>query len=123
MKNSLMNLIGSKVTFGVSDPWDFYVEHGDKTYSAIVNAVASELLLLELTVPLQYKGVIFKYLVATARHADKSFADITTSHAVPVNLIPAILQEDADANADNLFKAAASWRGWDLIGGLGLKNE
>ena len=121
-KHALSKFVQSKVVFGVSDPWDFYVEHGDQEYSAIVKAASSELLLLELTVPLQYKEVVFKHLVATARHADKGLADITSAHGVPVNLIPAIIQEEADANADNLFNAAASWRGWNLIGGLRLKS-
>jgi len=121
MKPSLERLIGSAVSFGVSDPWEFYEEHGDQNYSAIVKAASLGLLLLELTVPIQYKETVCKYFVATARHADKSLADITTSHAVPVNLTPAIIHNEAEANADNLFKAAASWRGWGLIGGLGLK--
>jgi|GEM_PF-3590698 len=122
--HDLGKLVQSKVVFGVSDPWDFYTEHGDQEYSAIVKAVSSELLLVELTVSLQYKGVVFKHLVATARHEDKSLADMTTSHAVPVNLVPAILQEKtADANTDDLFHAAASWRSWHLIGGLRLKSE
>lgn len=122
MNSSLEKFIGSQVAFGVSDPWDFYEEHGDQNYSAVVKATSVELLLLELAVPIQYKGSVCKYFVATARHADKSLADITTSHAVPANLIPAIIRDDADANADNLFKVAASWRGWGLIGGLGLKQ-
>jgi len=122
MKNCLTKFIGLEVMFGVSDPWDFYTSHGDQEYSATVKAASSELLLLELALPIQYKGVVCKHLVATARHADKSLADITSTHGVPVNLIPAIIREEADANADNLFNAAKAWRGWDLIGGLKAKK-
>lgn len=104
-------------------PWDFYTEHGDQEYSAIIKAALSEMLLIELTVPLQYKGVILQYLVVTARHADKSLADMTTSHAVPMNMTPALFNEKVDINTDDLFHAAAAWRSWHLIGGIKLKCE
>ena len=108
LKHSFERFIGSTVSFGVSDPWEFYEEHGDQNYSAIVKAASGKLLLLELMVPIHHKGTVCKYFVAAARHADKSLADMTTSHAVPVNLTPAIIHNEADTNADNLFKVAAS---------------
>ena len=87
MNFSLVNFIGSEVTFGVSDPWAFYTSHGDQEFSAIVKAALSELLLVELTRPLEYKGVVFKHLVASARHSDKSVADIVSTEYENINCL------------------------------------
>lgn len=122
-KQDLEKFVGLNVVFGVSDPWDFSTIYGDREFSASVLAVLQSNLLLELAEPLRYKGVEFKYVTASARHEDKCLSEISTSHAVPVNFTPAIIQEKEDVDANELFKAATAWRGWGLIGGLKLQPK
>ena len=73
-------------------------------------------MLVRLRAPCRYRDTEFTYLAATARHADTALDALSSGEAVPVNLVP--LAGGADIRAWK--QAAASWRGWHLVGTLRL---
>ncbi len=113
----LKELINRKVVIGVSDPWDFYTEHGDGPFLATVVAVSDEAILLRLLKQMTYGGVEFLHLVALPRHVGMGLTQMTNAVAVPVNLTPVPISTSG-SEPDAYFNTAAAWRRWHLIGGL-----
>lgn len=109
---------GRKVLFGVSDPWDFSTQYGSGPFQGEIRATRKEAWLVKLSAPLRYQNTEFSYLVVTARHDDKSLSEVSKTSAVPVNMTPIPLEKSKTEDPDALFKSAADWRAWHLIGGL-----
>ena len=125
MKKSLVALndfVGRRVIFGVSDPWDFGPEDGAGLWTASVKAASHDALLLKLTEPINYKGTSCDHLVATARHADKRLSQMSKIETIPVNLTPIPTNSVTEDKPEAFFHAAAAWRAWHLIGGLGITD-
>jgi len=110
------HLIGRQAILEVSDPWEFGSEHGAGPFAASIDTASPQGLILKLASPLTYKGLIFRSVVATARHDDKPLDTITDHGFTPVNLTPIPLHQDT--SPEDAFGAAAQWRGWHLIGGI-----
>lgn len=125
MKKDLMalnNFVGRRVIFGVSDPWDFGPKDGTGLWTASVKGTSHNALLLELTEPIKYKGISCNHLVATARHEDKQLSQMSEVESIPVNMTPIPTNSVKEDKPEAFFHAAVAWRGWHLIGGLGIKD-
>ena len=109
---------GRKVLFGVSDPWDFGTQYGTGPFPGEIIATTNEAWLLKLPEPIRYQNTEFSYLVVTARHVGTSLSEVSKTSAVPVNMTPIPPEKAKTEDPDALFKAAAAWRAWHLIGGL-----
>jgi hypothetical protein len=112
----LTELLGSKVQFGISDPWDVGI---DAPIPATIVAVQQRMILLRLDAPLTYRGHTLHYVVGTARHVGHNFDTLPTGQGVSANFSPAPsagIQEEP--TAEKLFAAAAAWRAWHFIGGI-----
>jgi hypothetical protein len=114
----LNELKGRQVTFQVSDPWDFGTEHGVGPFPASIEAASQQGLLLQLAKPLVYKGLPFRFVVATPRHEDSPLEAIADQKVVPTNLTPVPETAGEGSHSESMFEAAAHWRGWHLIGAI-----
>jgi len=115
----LTGLVGRRVQFGISDPWDVGVV---SPIPATIIAVRQHMLLLRLQTPLTYQQQTLLYLVATARHVGHDFDQLLSGQAPAANFSPAPSTEtEGEPSPDKLFAAAAAWRAWHFIGGIQLK--
>jgi len=115
---NLSELVGRKVQFGISDPWDVGVE---PPIPATIIATHEDKLLLRLDRPLTYRQHTISYLVGTPRHEGHDFDELLTGSVPLANFTPAPSAgiED-DPSPQKYFYAAGAWRAWHFIGGLQL---
>lgn len=121
-------IVGRKLSFGVSEPWDFGEKCGTGPFTAIAEAVVKDMLLLRLSEPIEYEGLKIEFLVATARHRGESLENLVSGSTIAIDLTPVarnvVLQpheaEKLGIEPGSPFHAAASWRGWGLTGGVSL---
>lgn len=123
----LERFVGKSVEFGVSDPWDFGEKYGAGPFKATIEAVAKNEVLLSLPILMEYGGLKFDKLVATARNSEHRLEDLAKGDTVQINLTPVsndiVFQPDEIARNREItpgspFHAAASWRGWSFVGGM-----
>lgn len=114
--------IGKSVVFGVSDPWEFSKECGDGPFQAEVIDAEEGALALRLSKPLRFRGIEVGVLVATPRHADEGFSLVVKGEDIPINLTPGDVKHWNEGETLDPFLAAAKWRSWHLVGGLGLEK-
>jgi hypothetical protein len=113
MADDVLKLVGCKVTFQVSDPWEFGTAVGTHAIGAIVEqafcsqtardqkVVRHERLLLRVDKPFAFKNHKCEFFVATPRLVGATFAAMlgsTASVSAALTRIPAI-----EASADDLF--------------------
>ncbi len=77
-------LIGMRVRFTVSDPWEFGTEHGTGPFLATIvgdnlttrNSHGDQGVLLQLAVPLVFQNTNCEYFVAQPRHTGDTLATL-----------------------------------------------
>lgn len=120
--------IGNKITFLVSDPWDFCTQYGEGPFLGIIEDANVEALLVKVATVFVYEGLTFDSLVVKPRHLDSPLLDLGRSGVLLVNMIPVSsstrLQDQVGKQYGYLpgspFHMAASWRGWSLVGQLSM---
>jgi len=122
----MINIKNTRVSFVVSDPWDFGTRHGDGPhYALIVDKKGSSIpgddaFLLKLQYPIEEHGVRYNYVIATSRYADKTVASVLDGSKIScaMTLIP-----DEKLTADDPFDLSW-WRGGGaFVGALELANN
>lgn len=89
----------------VSDPWEFGTECGVGPFAGIVEAARSDMLLLRLEAPIDYRGARLLSIVATPRHDPGTIDMLATAGRLAANIsfLPILVtgesQLDADAKA------------------------
>lgn len=128
MSENLRHLIGKKVEISISDPWEFETETGTGKMLAVILEIGREMLhldtessttalLLQVDRPIEYKGDICEFFIASPRHQGKDFT-LLDEMAVPCafTLIPL-----HRAKSENPFDLSW-WRGGiALTGAISLK--
>ena len=79
------NLVGLRVRFDISDPWDLYHLSGDSGILGMVEAVQEGNLLLRLEQPLVIGTASYEWLVCSPRLAIPFLPDLLEGSTVPAN--------------------------------------
>ena len=81
---SLNDLIGVKVKFFISEPWDFGTEHGAGPFFAKVLKTGNDYwvpskiaILLQMDTPVIFNDVVCEYLVASTRFEKDDMLDVS----------------------------------------------
>ena len=100
----------------VSEPWDFVTQHGSGPFTATTEDVSEQQVAIRLRQPLDFRNEVIALLVATPRH----IGDVLEVGAAPihVNLTPILEHGRKATDFDAVFRQAAAWRGWHLIGSI-----
>lgn len=80
-------LIDSRISFIISDPWEFGTECGTDPFFGVTKDVDGEKVLILLEKEISYRGVNYYVCISTPRHQGKDIADILNGEIVPANMI------------------------------------
>ncbi|NYF91304.1 hypothetical protein RBB79_16905 [Tunturiibacter empetritectus] len=89
---------GSKVEIVFSESWELVTQIGDRPFQASIQKIAhdGDSALLNLDLPIVYQGQTTSSLIATPRHQDASFNNITNHLVCGLIAVDAALIESFD---------------------------
>ena len=117
-------VVDSEVDICISDPWEFGTENGCGPFQAVIVDMAfsevwsHEVLFVHLSEALEYKGMTFDLLVASARHGSTDQAIVGLMRGggdMPANFLPVPIQREDGVGP---MEFVEQWRGWGLIGSI-----
>jgi hypothetical protein len=96
---SLRSILSLPLEITIDDPWDFGTQCGVGPFAAegtrLLELSLGEGLILRLRTACTYNEQICEFLIATPRHAGRSFADLLGGSTLPCNL--AVLRGEEEA--------------------------